>query len=196
VAVCATVGTVAPLRSADLFDEITRKAGPIEKTLQAVSASFTETTTSTLLRTPQVAKGTVVARRPGRVRLTYVGDGARTVTIDGSTMRLEWPARGIRETRDIGRMMKRASRFFEDGSTTELRKHFDIVAVVATDRPDSWHVTFTPKRAQMREGVERVHLWIDQTSLLLTVMKLDYPGGDTRVMEFTDVRINPPLPAE
>lgn len=179
----------------DLFDEIYRRGAPVEKTLQTVSASFVETSTSTLLKAPQVARGTLVGRRPGQVRLDYSGADARTVIVNGNALYLDWPSRQLKETRDISGTMRRAQRFFTATTPTELRKHFDIAAAEAADRPGTWRVTFTPKRRQMREGVERVHLWIDRSSLTLQAMKMDYPGGDTRLMEFADIRLNPPVEA-
>ncbi len=116
--------------------------------------------------------------------------------MNGDTLALDWPSRRLNETRDIGGTMRRVERFFVMSSPTELRKHFDIVAVVAPDRPGAWRVTFTPKRSQMREGVLRVHLWIDQASNGLRALEMEYPGGDTRLMEFSDVRINPPVDAD
>jgi outer membrane lipoprotein-sorting protein len=185
-----------PAAAGDLFDEIFRRGAPVEKTLQTVSASFVETNVSTMLKTPQVARGTLVGRRPNQVRLVYSGADARTVIVNGNTLALAWPSRALNETRDIGGTMRRAGRFFVMSSPTELRKHFDIIAVVAPDRPGAWRVTFTPKRSQMREGVSRVHLWIDQASMGLRALEMEYPGGDTRLMEFSDVRINPPVDAD
>lgn len=179
----------------DLFDEIYRRGAPVEKTLRTISASFVETSTSTLLKAPQVARGTLVGRRPGQVRLDYEGSDARTVIVNGNALLIDWPSRQLKETRDISGTMRRAQRFFGATTPAELRKHFDIVAADAADRPGTWHVSFTPKRRQMREGVERVHLWIDRGSLTLRAMKMDYPGGDTRLMEFADVRLNPPVEA-
>ncbi len=193
----ATAGERGAGRQADdLFDEIYRKGAPIEKTLRSVSASFVETSTSTLLKAPQVARGTVVAQRPNQVRLEYHGTDTRTVIVSGNALSLDWPARNMHDTRDIGGMMRRASRFFESNSPAELRKHFDIDAVVAPDRANTWQVTFTPKRRQMRDGVDKVHVWIDMTTLVLQALKMEYPGGDTRLMEFADVRINPPVAAD
>ena len=183
----------APARPADLFDEIHRRGAPLERSLQAVSASFVETSTSTLLKAPQVARGTLVARRPNQVRLEYRGAEPRTVIVNGNSLAIDWPARNMRGTRDIGGTMRRAGRFFEASSPADLRKHFDIAAIVSADRAGTWQVTFTPKRAQMRQGVSKVHLWIDQSSLMLQAMKMEYPGGDTRLMEFADVRVNPPV---
>lgn len=185
-----------PAGAGDLFDEIYRRGAPVEKTLKTVSAAFVETTTSTLLKAPQVSRGTLVGRRPNQVRLVYAGPDARTVIVNGNTLALDWPSRQRRETRDIGGTMRRAARFFVMSSPDELRKHFDIVATVAPDRASAYRVTFTPKRRQMREGVSRIHLWIDQTSLVLHALEMEYPGGDTRLMEFSDVRINPAVHAD
>jgi outer membrane lipoprotein-sorting protein len=180
----------------DLFDEIYRRGAPIESTLRTVSASFIETTTSTLLKAPQVSRGTLVARRPSDVRLQYGGDDPRTVAISGNTLAVDWPKRGLRDRRDISGTMRRAQRFFTATSPAELRKQFDIVATVATDRPRTWTVHFTPRRKQLREGVAAVRLWIDQQTLLLHAMRLEFPGGDTTLMEFADVRVNPPVDAD
>ena len=168
---------------------------PSRKTLQTVSASFVETSVSTLLRTPQVARGTLVGRRPNQVRLVYAGADARTVIVNGNTLALDWPARQMKETRDIGGTMRRAERFFVMSSPAQLRKHFDIVAVVAPIGPAPGGTSW-PKRSQMREGVSRVHLWIDQASMGVRALEMEYPGGDTRLMEFSDVRINPPVDAD
>jgi outer membrane lipoprotein-sorting protein len=186
----------AAAQPADLFDEIYRRGAPIESTLETVSASFVETTTSTLLKAPQVSRGTLVARRPADVRLQYSGADARTVVISGHTLAVDWPRRGVRDRRDISGTMRRAQRFFTATSPAELRKHFDIVATVATDRPQTWTVAFTPRRKQLREGVAAVRLWIDQQTLLLRAMRLEFPGGDTTLMEFADVRVNPPVDAD
>jgi outer membrane lipoprotein-sorting protein len=188
--------TTSATTPGDLFDEIYRRGAPVEKTLKTVSASFVETNTSTLLKAPQVARGTLVGRRPSQVRLAYAGADARTVIVDGNRLALDWPSRNIKETRDITGTMRRAERFFLMSTPVELRKHFDIVAVEAADRAGAWRVTFTPKRKQMREGVSRVHLWIDKGSLVLHALQMEYPGGDTRLMEFSDVRINPPVAAD
>lgn len=180
----------------DPFDEIFRRGAPVERTLRTVSASFVETSTSTLLKAPQVARGTLVGRRPNQVRLDYTGADARTVIVNGNSLSIDWPARTLHDTRDIGGTMRRAERFFVLTSPAELRKHFDITTIEAPGRKGTWQVTFTPRRRQMRDGVSRVHLWIDQPSLHLQALKMDYPGGDARLMEFTDVRLNPPVDAQ
>lgn len=179
----------------DLFDEIYRRGAPMEARLQTLSASFVETTSSTLLTRPLVLRGRVIARRPSDVVLTYEAPDARVVRLVGGQMTVDWPARELNETKDVRSALQRASRTIIGKSPDELRKLFDITAIEATDRPGTWKVTFVPKRRQLREGVERVHLWIGQTSLLLESLEMELPGGDRRRMDFSDVTINPTLDA-
>ena len=37
---------------------------------------------------------------------------------------------------------------------------------------------------------------VDKATLVLQALRMEYPGGDTRLMEFSDVRINPPVAAD
>jgi len=194
MACCLTLVLPAPApRAADLFDEIYRRGAPMEAKLQRVSARFVETTTSTLLARPVVARGRVVARRPSDVLLTYEAPDARVVRIVEGRMTVQWPSRGMDETRDVRSRLQRAERLFVGKSPDELRKLFEITAIVAPDRPSAWRVTFVPKRRQLREGLERLDLWIDQSSLLLHALEMTLPGGDRRHMAFTDIEVNPPL---
>jgi hypothetical protein len=50
-----------------------------------------------------------------------------------------------------------------------------------------------PKRKQIREGLSRLELWLDQRSLLLSAMRMTFPNGDTKLMILADVVANPPL---
>lgn len=195
IAVSLAVGAshqAAP-RAADLFDDIHRRGAPLEARLQSVSATFTETTTSTLLARPLVTRGRVIARRPSDVLLTYDAPDVRVVRIVDGRLTVDWPARDLHDSKDVRSGLQRATRLFIGKSPDDLRKHFAITAVVDPERAGTWRVTFVPKRRQLREGLDRLHLWIDQQSLLLQALEMALPGGDTKRMEFSDVVVNPAL---
>lgn len=167
----------------------------MEARLQAVSASFVETTSSTLLAKPLVLRGRVVAQRPSNVVLTYDAPDARVVRIVDGRLTVDWPARDLHETKDVRSSLQRATRTIIGKTPDELRKLFDITAIDAPDRAGTWQVTFVPKRRQLREGVERLHLWIGQQSLLLETLEMELPGGDRRRMDFSNVVVNPSIDA-
>ena len=63
----------------------------------------------------------------------------------------------------------------------------------AEKRAGADHVVLLPKRKQIREGLTRLELWLDQTSLLLAAMRMTFPNGDTKLMAFEDVVPNAPI---
>jgi outer membrane lipoprotein-sorting protein len=177
----------------DLFDEIYQRGRPLEANLRTLTARFTETTTSSLLTQPLVARGTLAVVRPTRVVLRYDEPDQRTVLIDGDLMRLVWPARRLDQRTNIGASQRRIQQYFVDKSPDQLRSHFDIRAEVPADRPSAWLITMTPKRRQIREGLSRLELWLDRTTVMLTAMRMTFPNRDTKLMDFEDVRVNPTI---
>jgi outer membrane lipoprotein-sorting protein len=178
----------------DLFDEIYERGRPLESSLRTLTASFVETSTSALLSTPLVARGTLAVERPSRMVLQYREPDARRVLIDSDVLLVSWPSKSIRRQQDIGAAMDRVRKYFVGKSPDELRRHFRITAREAPDRPVGWHVDMVPTRKQIRQGVSRIELWISRETILPTAMRLTFPGGNTKLMEFRDVRVNPVLP--
>ncbi len=161
--------------------------------MKTLTASFVETTSSTLLTKPLVTSGTLAVVRPSRIVLRYAQPDERVVLIDGDTMTISWPSRHVRESKDIGASQKRIQKYFVDSSPDELRSHFTIAAREAEDRPGTYLVTMVPKRKQILEGLSRLDLWVDRTTELLVAMKMSFPSGDTKLMTFTDVKPNAPI---
>ena len=174
---------------ADLFDELYRRGQTQNGNLRTLTAAFTETTTSALLTRPLIARGTVAVERPSRVALRYSEPDERLVIVDGDRLSLIWPSRAVRRTRDIGASQRRVQRYFVDSSPAELRSHFEISAQETSDRP-GYLVMLLPRRKQIKEGISRLDLWIDPASLLMTAMKMTFPNGDTKLMTFSDVKVN------
>lgn len=174
----------------DLFDELHARGQKQNAGLKSLTASFVETSTSPLLTRPVVARGKVIVERPSRVALRYVDPDARVVLIDGNRMTMSWPSAGIHNVKDIGASQRRIQSYFVDSSPGELRRHFEVSAREADDRPGTYLITMVPKRKQIQEGLTRLELWLDRASLLLTDMRMTFPGGDTKLMTFTDVAPN------
>jgi len=189
---CAALSS-SRAREPDLFDELYARSQKQTAGLTTLTASFTETSTSPLLTKPLVARGTVVVERPARVALRYTDPDERTVIIDGDRMTISWPSAKIRSMRDIGATQRRIQKYFVDSSPRELRSHFDVTAREASDRPGTYLVMMKPRRKQIQEGLTRLELWIDRGTLLLSAMRMTFPGGDTKLMTFTDVKPNVPV---
>jgi outer membrane lipoprotein-sorting protein len=182
--------------SRDLFDEIYEQGKTVDASWTTLTARFTEESASALLARPLMAKGTLAVSRPDRIVLQYVEPDRRTVLIDEGTLTVHWPSRNLRTTSDITASQRRVQKYFVDKTPQELRRHFDIAARVAPDRPGTWHIALAPTRKRIREGVTAIDLWVDQERLVLSAMTLTFPNGDRKSMEFSDVRLNPVLPID
>ena len=189
----AVVGASHDVGSRDLFDDIYERGQKQNAGLKTLTASFTESSTSALLAKPLVEKGTVYVERPSRVVLRYSDPDARVVLMDGDKMTVSWPSAKIFTVTDIGAAQRRVQKYFVDSSAKELRGHFDIKARDAEDRPGTYLLAMTPKRKQIEEGVARIDLWLDKTTLLLAAMRMTFPSAESKLMTFTDVKPNVPI---
>lgn len=175
------------------FDDLFRRGSAINGSLKTLTATFTETTTSSLLTRPLIASGTVAVERPNRVVLHYLQPEPRDVLIDGDRLTVSWPGRNIRDVTNIASANRRIQKYFIDSNPAALRDSFDIVSQRADDRPGTYRLSMTPKRKQIREGLSGLELWLDKRSLLLAAMRMKFPNGDTKLMVLDDVAANPPI---
>ena len=195
-ALCALIVTITVLADAapiDLFDEIYARGKPLDASLKTLTAQFTESTTSALLSKPLLASGTLAVVRPSRVVLHYTTPDKRTVLIENEVMRVVWPSRSIDQRTPIGPAQRRIQQYFVDKSPAQLRSHFTIAAQDAADRPGTWLISMTPKRKQIKEGLTLLELWLQKETVTLASMRMTFPNGDTKLMEFTDVKVNPTI---
>jgi len=172
----------------DAFDELYARGQKVNAAIKTLTARFTETTTSSLLTKPIVARGRLAVQRPSRVVLRYTDPDARVVLIDGDRMTTSWPSRSLTQVTDIRTAQGRVQKYFLNGTAAELRGQFDIHDHgTASDRPGLYYVTMVPKRKQIRESLAQLDLWVNRSSLLLDALKMTFANGDTKTMAFEDV---------
>jgi len=191
---CLTMLGFLPPTSPDLFDEIYAKSRDREKSLQTMRARFVETTVSTLLVEPLVARGTVIAKRPLRVRLEYQSPEKKVVILDERRLTVVWTDRAEREDLALAALAERVDRYFTRASLKELRAHFEISAVPDAQSPGSYRVEMVPKRKQIREGLERLELWLNGETFLPFRMRMTFPGGDSKTLSFEALEVNVEAP--
>jgi outer membrane lipoprotein-sorting protein len=183
----------ATSQTRDPLDDLFARGRAMQATLHSVSASFTETTVSSLLRDPLVARGTVIAAMPLRMLMTYSTPEVRYILFDQTRIVTVVPARHEREELNIADMQKRIQKYFVDASPKELRQSFDIALTADPSNPKADLMDMRPRRKQIREGLSRLRLSIDRSSLVMLKMRIDYADGDSRTLELTDVKINVPV---
>jgi|KBSMisStaDraftv2_1062788.scaffolds.fasta_scaffold710179_2 outer membrane lipoprotein-sorting protein len=194
VLVCGGAAIVArPLAqpAAKNFDQLYEEGQKRNASIKTLTARFTETTTSSLLTRPLVARGTVAVERPSRVMLRYSEPDTRLLLIDDKTLTTTWPTRQVL---DIGVAMGRVQKQFVNGSIANLRHEFVLDERRLFDTPGAYFLSMEPKRKQIREALARLDLWVDRDSLFLKSIQMTFPGGETKTMNFEDIVPNAVLP--
>jgi outer membrane lipoprotein-sorting protein len=192
---CLVISSHARGQRSDPLEDLFARGRAQQASVTSLAASFVETTVSSLLREPIVARGTLVAARPARIVMRYDGPDGRTIYVDETYLTVTSAAKPAGDRLNIAETQRRVQKYFVDASTRELRQSFDIV--LANDpAPDGpYRLDMTPKRKQIKEGLQRLRLWIDRDRLLLIKMAMEFPGGDSKTLVLSDVRLNVPIDA-
>ena len=177
----------------DAIDDLFARGRAAQASVTTLSASFTETTVSTLLREPIVASGTLVAAMPVRVVMEYTSPVVKTVALDSTRLVVAWPSRAEREEINIAETQRRVQKYFVDASLKELRESFTLTLHADPARPETYRLDMVPKRKQIAEGLDRLRIWVDRTRLVMVRMTLEYPGGESKTLELRDIRTNIPI---
>ena len=180
----------------DLFAGLFERGRVKQQSMKSIRATFTETTTSSLLVKPIVARGTIIAAPPARVLMTYIAPEPKVLSIDVGTLTVLWPRRAEQEHIDIRETEKRIDQYFTHASVNDLRKLFDITAQEDATIRRAYRIEMTPKRKQIKQGLEQLALWIDRDSDMLVQLRMAFPGGDQKTIALEDVTLNVPIASD
>jgi outer membrane lipoprotein-sorting protein len=176
----------------DPFDTLHARIRAAEAKRTSIRARFVETTTSTLLVKPMVSRGSLIGEKPARMVISYVSPEHKTILMDGQRLFVTQDGREDVEQIDIIEIMKTVNKYFTNADPGQLRRAFTIRAFPDPETP-TWHqVDLLPKRKQIKQGLERLQLWVSG-DYMLTRMTMTFAGGDTTVFELLDVELNVPV---
>ena len=181
--------SAAPHQNSDPLDDLFARGRAAQAATKSISASFTETSVSSLLRDPLVSTGTLVATLPIRVVMSYSSPTVKTVALDDTRLVVARGAGQAREEINIAETQRRVQKYFGEASPKQLRELFTIT-LSSDPKADAHRLEMVPRRRQIGEGIDRLRIWIDRTRLVMTRMVLDYPGGDSKTLDLHDIRTN------
>ena len=177
----------------DLFTQIFNRSVLKQKSMQSIRARFTETTVSSLLTKPIVARGTLIGASPARVLMTYTDPEPKTVAIDGETLTIVWPERRERQQIKIAEMQKRIDQYFGRAIIKDLQSMFQILATPDQTLRTADRIEMRPTRKQIKQGLEQLDLWIDRESSMLVQMRMRFQGGDEKTITLDGITTNVPV---
>src|SRR3990172_5391821 len=181
----------------DSFTELHERAREVERTLVTLRADFVETTESDLLAEPITARGTMVASRPLRVLLRYDEPERKILLIDGNERRMVWLERREEEKMPLGEIQNAVDKYFYRVSEKELGRHFEIQVSSDPALPGTHQIDMIAKGKQVKKGLERLQIWLEESTLFMVKMRMIYPAGvGSKTIELSNLRANVPIEDE
>jgi outer membrane lipoprotein-sorting protein len=179
------------------LDQVLANFDRVQEAIHTLSADFTETTRSTLLKDEIVAKGKVFLTKPDSVRWEYSAPEEMRFVIADDQYTGYYPQRKQAEKRDVRRWGEQLFRFLGLGQASdELAKFYHIRIDDEAPRDDGTVVlVLDPKKKRVRKRMESVRFWIDSRTYLPVRVQYASHNGNTRVIEFDRMSINPELAA-
>jgi outer membrane lipoprotein-sorting protein len=187
----------APLRAATpvTLETVIRKVQEQQQKTTTLQAEFRQEKELALLSKPEVSTGTFVYSRPNNVLWTYAAPKKVQMVIAGGVLTTYYEDLGKAERVDVKRFEDRIFKYMgASGAIDELARYFDFTFTNSKSKP-VYVLDLTPKNRAVSRRVRSIKLWIDKTTYLTTRIEYVEGDGDITRYEFTNVRINDPVPA-
>jgi outer membrane lipoprotein-sorting protein len=193
--VCTAAVAAAPMHAAGVtLDTVIRKVQEQQKKTSTLQADFRQEKELALLSKPEVSTGTFVYSRPNNVLWQYAAPKKVQMVIAGGVLTTYYADLGKAERVDVKRFEDRIFKYMgASGAIDELARYFDFTFTDSKSKP-VYVLDLTPKNRAVSRRVRSIKLWIDKTTYLTTKIEYVEGDGDITRYEFSNIRINEPVP--
>ena len=177
------------------LETVIKKIQEQQKKTSTLQADFKQEKELALLSQPEVSTGTFIFSRPNNVLWTYAAPKRVQMVIAGGVLTTYYPDLRKAEKVDVKRFEDRIFKYMgASGAIDELARYFDFTFTDSKSKP-VYVLDLKPKNKAVAKRVKGIKLWIDKTSYLTTKIEYVEGDGDLTRYEFTNIRINEPVPA-
>lgn len=148
--------------------------------------------------------GTVAVKRSSsnemRFLINFTGPDAQAIALRGRTLEIYYPKLKTIHQYDIGKYKDLAQKLILVGfgmAGRELAANYEVnnLGAEQVESQDSVHLQLTPRAAEVLRQLSRVDLWVSSKTNCPVQQKFYMPGGDYRLVTYSNVKINPNLAA-
>ena len=201
VALCSFFATTCRAHStAEIFSRLDQAA----RSFIGATAAIRVTTHTRIIDEDETQVGTVAVKRYSHTGIQFLinftGPDAQAIALRGQTLQIYYPKLNTVREYDIGKYKDLAQKLILLGfgmPGRELAENYEVsnLGDERVQSQDSVHLQLTPKAPDVLRHLSRVDLWISLKTNCPVQQKFYLPGGDYRIATFSDVKVNPPLPA-
>ncbi len=195
-ALCVSLAAATvPAAAANVtLETVIRKIQEQQKKTTTLQADFRQEKELDLLAKPEVSTGTFLYSKPTNVLWTYDAPKRVQMVIADGFLTTYYPDLRKAEKVDVKRFEDRIFKYMgATGAIDELARYFDFTFTDSKSKP-VYVLDLTPKNRAVSKRVQRIKLWIDKTTYLTSKIEYVEGDGDITRYEFTNVRINEPVP--
>ena len=177
------------------LQEVLSRFDRVQDSIRTLSAEFTWTTDSTLLKVPMVSEGHFYLTKPRSIRWDFSSPEPMEFVIAHDEYIGYFPERKQAERRNFKRWSERVFRYFGLGQgSEELSKVYTITLGDAGDLAATADLlVLVPRKHRARKRIEDLQIWVGKdNSLPVKVVSTD-PSGGRRIIEFRNTLVNPVL---
>ncbi len=191
----ALLGGAASLNAAPVtLAQVIKKIQDQQKKTSTLQADFRQEKELALLAKPEVSTGKFVFSRPSNVLWTYEAPKKVQMVIANGALTTYYPELGKAERIDVKKFEDRIFKYMgATGAIDELARYFDFTFTDSKSKP-VYVLDLTPKNKAVAKRVQRIKLSIDKTTYLTSKIEYVEGDGDITRYEFTNLRINEPVP--
>jgi outer membrane lipoprotein-sorting protein len=190
LAAAAFTADAAPVTLAQVIKQVQEQ----QKRTSTLQADFRQEKELALLAKPEVSTGTFIFSRPSNVLWTYEAPKRVQMVIASGVLTTYYPEIGKAERIDVKKFEDRIFKYMgATGAIDELARYFDFTFTDSKSKP-TYLLDLTPKNKAVAKRVQRIKLWIDKKTFLTSKIEYVEGDGDITRYEFTNLRINEPVP--
>jgi len=196
IATCAMVFTGLPQQPPTAIavdDPLVNKLLTSGAATSSLHADLTQEKHLRFMKDPLISAGTFSYERPGRLRWQVDGEGALTILMNGSNVRVKEKGHEIAVTGVERKMYSAITELVNGIVTGDLLKSQRVKASYFT-QGDDLIVLLLPVDPRMTKHFKEVKMNFNKMSLLLDVLRITEADGDLTEWRFTNTQRDVVLP--
>jgi outer membrane lipoprotein-sorting protein len=201
--VCAVAlcGTATNIGWAQSTAEILTRLDQAATSFAGATASIRVITHTGIINEDETQIGNVAVKRSSphemRFLINFTGPDAQAIALRDGTLQIYYPKLNTVREYNIGKYRDLAQKLILLGfgmPGRELADSYDIsnLGSERVESQESVHLQLTPKASEVLKQLSRVDLWISLKTNCPVQQKFYMPGGDFRLVTYSDVSVNPP----
>jgi outer membrane lipoprotein-sorting protein len=194
------------LTAASVNPELLQRLDSAASQFQSMSATVTWLTHTDVIDENSTETGTVVMKKvaPGEVQglINFTAPNPRSVTFEKRNVQIYYPKIKTLQVYDLEQHGEQLDKFLMIGfgtSGTELARDYamTVLGTEVVKGTPSIHLELIPKAGEARQYVKKLELWFpEHGDPYPSREKITEPSGDSRTVNYSDLKINPALPPE